>query len=210
MTIDILQLIDRLEELLDRGWRVPVTKRVAIDEDLFLNIIDQMRITIPQDIQFAQEVLRERDRYLAQAQEEAAQLIVQAREDASRQVEHLSVRSEAEAEARRLIREAEREAQRIRAGAEDYAESQLKDLARQVAQLMSTIRNGLEVLEQRRAEWSEQSGAEGAPTGRQAQQEDGRPSDQANNGRDQVSERPPQRHDERVDRRRVDRRARRA
>jgi len=187
MIIDILQLIDRLEELLDRGWRVPVVNRVAIDENLFLNIIDQMRITIPQEILLAQEMLRERDRYLAQAQEEAAQVIAQAREEAARRVEQLNLQAAAEAEARRVIRDAERDAQRIRAGADEYAESQLRELGRHVAQLMTTIRNGLELLEQSRAAHNEQAAAVRVEPGETGEEADQQPTDRAN-GRGELGE----------------------
>lgn len=186
MTIDILQLIDRLEELLDRGWRVPLASRVVIDEDMFLNIIDQMRITIPQEIQLAQEMLRERDRQLARAQEEAAQVIAQAREEAARQVEHLNLRAAAEADAREVVRQAEREAQRIRAGADEYAEGQLRELGRQVASLLATIRNGLELLDARRAEL-QAGGPRQEPPADPRQPEDS-PSDRAN-GRGEARER---------------------
>ncbi len=45
--MDILQLIDRLEELFNESKNIPLTRNVMVDEDRMLDIIDQMRIAIP-------------------------------------------------------------------------------------------------------------------------------------------------------------------
>lgn len=148
--IDILQLIDQLEELFDEGWRLPLSRRVAIDEDAFLNIVDQMRITIPQEIKQAREVQLERDKYIAQAHEEARRIIAQAREDAAKQLDDHELKKTAHAEAEEIVKVARADARRIRTGADDYAEAKLMELAHSVDQLQEVIRNGLEALEKRR------------------------------------------------------------
>ncbi|NMC54377.1 MAG: ATPase, partial [Chloroflexi bacterium] len=45
--MDILHLVDRLEELFNESRSVPFTHSVIVDEDLMLDIIDQMRVSIP-------------------------------------------------------------------------------------------------------------------------------------------------------------------
>lgn len=162
ITIDILQLIDRLEETLAAGWRVPWSNQVAIDRGVFLNIVDQIRITIPKEIKKAREVEQERDKYIAQAHEEARRIIAQAREDAARLLDEHQLRREALTRAEALIQAAEREAQRIRAGADEYAEGQLRLLGQQVAQLDQVVRNGLTVLDARRTKLAEAEKAEAA------------------------------------------------
>jgi len=154
--IDILQLIDRLEELVDRGWHLPLSNKVAIDEEAFLNIIDQMRISIPQEIKQAREVQLEKDRYVAQAHEEARQIIAQAREDAARLLDEHELRKAAQEQAEAILRKARREAARIRAGADEYAETKLRELGQRVSQLQRVIQNGLSALEERRARWREE------------------------------------------------------
>ena len=69
--MDILQLIDRLEELFNDGKPIPFTHNVAVDEDRMLDIIDQMRIAIPDEVKKAQQLLSQRDRVMAQARDEA-------------------------------------------------------------------------------------------------------------------------------------------
>ena len=77
--MDILQLIDRLEELFNDAKAVPFTHNVVVDEDRMLEIIDQMRVVIPDEVKKAQQVLAQKDRVMAQAQEEADRTLVLAR-----------------------------------------------------------------------------------------------------------------------------------
>ena len=68
--MDILHLIDRLEVLItEKGFRIPFTANVTIQEDEFLDIIDQMRVSIPEEVKLAKRTEAERDRLLLQAQE---------------------------------------------------------------------------------------------------------------------------------------------
>ena len=69
--MDILHLVDRLEELFNQARPIPLTHNVIVDEDRFLEIIDQMRISIPEEVKKSQQVIAQRDRLMAQAQEEA-------------------------------------------------------------------------------------------------------------------------------------------
>ena len=78
--MDILQLVDRLEELFNNSKPIPLTHSVVVDENSFMDIIDQMRISVPDDIKKAQQVLAQKDRILAQAQEEANRTVSMARE----------------------------------------------------------------------------------------------------------------------------------
>jgi hypothetical protein len=69
--MDILHLIDRLEELFNESRFIPFTHNVIVDEDRMLDLIDQMRVAIPEEVKKAQQIIAQRDRLLAQAQEEA-------------------------------------------------------------------------------------------------------------------------------------------
>ena len=62
---------NRLEELFNESRPIPLTHNVVVDEDRMLDLIDQMRVTIPEEVKRAQQILTQRDRILAQAQEEA-------------------------------------------------------------------------------------------------------------------------------------------
>ncbi len=144
--------MDRLEELVDRGWRPPVGRKVMVDEEMLLNIIDQMRISIPKEIEEATELQAQRDRLLARAQDQARRIIEQARDEAERMLDEDAVRTQARAEAEAMVTEAHEHATRVIAGADRYAEEQLRGLERTVADLAHVIQRGLETLAERRAQ----------------------------------------------------------
>jgi len=150
--IDILQFVDRLEELVERGWRLPLSGKVIIDEDTFLNIADQMRVAVPQEIKLAREIRKERDKYVKRAVDEANRIVAEATETATRHLESHELRRRAEADAENVVNAARQEAARIRAGAEQYAEEKLSELGEQLSRMQEIVSKGVETLRRRRAE----------------------------------------------------------
>lgn len=154
VAIDVLYLVDRLEALLNKGWRVPMTAKTMIDEDEFLDIVDQMRIAFPEEIKQAKKIVQERDRLIAQAQEEAQRIVEFAKEDAARMTnEHAIVKSAQQAGAQ-IQHQANIAAMQTRQGADEYAAQVLKDLQarleaviQQVTTLQTQVINGLELIE---------------------------------------------------------------
>ncbi len=62
--MDILHLVDRLEELFNESRPVWLTHSVIVDEDRMLDLIDQMRVAIPEEIKKAQQIIAQRDRIM--------------------------------------------------------------------------------------------------------------------------------------------------
>jgi flagellar biosynthesis/type III secretory pathway chaperone len=89
--MDILHLIDRLEELFNESRAIPFTHNVVVDEEKMLDLIDQMRVAIPEEMKKAQQVMTQRDRMLAQAQEEANRTLALAREKGEELLERDSI-----------------------------------------------------------------------------------------------------------------------
>jgi len=148
--MDILHLVDRLEELFNNSRPIPLTHNVIVDEDKFLDIIDQMRISIPEEVKKAQDVFTKKDRVMAQAQEEANRTLQIAREKADTLVEKEAIAQDAKRRAEQIIEQARMEAENIKAGADQYALDSLMNLEHELTQVSSQVRNGIQVLEQKR------------------------------------------------------------
>ena len=147
--MDILHLVDRLEELFNKSRPIPLTHNVIVDEDKFLDIIDQMRISIPEEVKKAQEVFTRKDRVMAQAQEEANRTLQLARDKATDLIEKESLVSDAKHRAEQIIEQARIESDNIKAGADQYAKESLSNLEHAMEQLLTQVRNGVMLLEQR-------------------------------------------------------------
>ena len=74
-SVDIFYLLDRLEELVSLGKRVPFYGKVMVEENEFLALVDQLRIAVPNEIKQAQRVIRERQTIIAESHEEAARIL---------------------------------------------------------------------------------------------------------------------------------------
>jgi hypothetical protein len=141
--MDILQLIDRLEELFNESKAIPLTRNVMVDEDRMLDIIDQMRIAIPEEVKKAQQLLGQRDRVLAQAQEEANRTLEIARQKADQLVEKDMVMQEAQRRADQIAAQARAEADTIRADADDYVIDSLTQLQAELERITNQVNNGI-------------------------------------------------------------------
>lgn len=144
--MDILQLIDRLEELFNESKSIPLTRNVMVDEDRMLDIIDQMRIAIPEEVKKAQQLLGQRDRVLAQAQEEANRTLELARQKADQLVAKDMVAQEAQRRAEQIVAQARGEAENIRADADDYAMDSLEQLRDELERISNQVINGIRIL----------------------------------------------------------------
>ena len=146
--MDILQLIDRLEELFNESKNIPLTRNVMVDEDRMLDIIDQMRIAIPEEVKKAQQLLGQRDRVLAQAQEEANRTLELARQKADQMVTKDMVAQEASRRADLVLAQARTEAEGIRADADDYVVDSLTQLQNELERISNQVSNGIRTVQE--------------------------------------------------------------
>jgi cell division septum initiation protein DivIVA len=162
--MDILQLIDRLEELFNDAKAVPFTHNVIVDEDKMLELIDQMRIAIPEEVKKAQQVVAQRDRVMAQAQEEANRTLQIARDKADQYVQKDMIVQEAQRRADQIVSQARGEAEATRVDADNYVIDTLMQLQDQIAKLSNQVSNGVRMVQE------EQMRKAGSPVSDQAEQ----------------------------------------
>lgn len=145
--MDILHLIDRLEELLNESRPLPFTHNVIVDEDRMLDLIDQMRVTIPEEVKKAQQQIAQRDRIIAQAQEEANRTLAIAREKSEQLVERDAIAEAAKVQAEQIIAQSYIDAENIRHEADQYVFETLTRLEIEMDRSLSQIRNGIRALQ---------------------------------------------------------------
>ena len=143
---DFLYLLDRLEEALVTGSRVPMTSRILVDEQECLDIIDQLRVALPRELKDSRRVLEERDQLLGQAQEETERVIRAAESKAGRLLEEHALVRAANARAESIEERAEQDAQEIRQEAEQYAQGLLQRVQERLDQALNGVKAGLREL----------------------------------------------------------------
>lgn len=141
--MDIQHLVDRLEQVLSESRRLPLTAMLLVDEDQIFNIVDQMRIAIPEEVKRANRVEAEKERILAQAKEEAERIRQLAKQEASELVRRDSVTMNAEQRANSVLEHAHREAEVLRRDADVYVMDVLTKLEEDLVHSLNVVRNGL-------------------------------------------------------------------
>ena len=170
--MEIFTLIDSLEELVVQARRLPVGGNLVVDRKRMLDLVDQLRLTIPTDIQQASDVIAQRDQILGDARAEArtivdeaeaervrrlddSQLVREARERAHALMIDAETRArqainEADAMAAAHLSEAAEAASRQLDDADAYALEILRRVESQLGGFVSSIRSSIDGLEQQR------------------------------------------------------------
>lgn len=144
--MDILHLVDRLEELFNESRSVPFTHSVIVDEDRMLDIIDQMRVSIPEEIKKSQQLLSQRDRILAQAQEEANRTISIAREKSEQMIGKDAIIEAAKERAEQIVAQAHQDNEKTKIESDAYVINTLSNMEIEMERILTQVRNGIRAL----------------------------------------------------------------
>lgn len=139
-------LLEQLEELVEKAPELPLTGRVLIDADQLLDLIDQIRTSVPEEVRRAEAVSVEKDRVIAEGQQKAERIVAQAEEYAAKLIRESEIHRQAEQEARRIVEEASQRAKEITRGADEYADQVLRNLQEALEKTLSVVTKGREQL----------------------------------------------------------------
>jgi len=144
-------LLERLESQIATGTGVPRTRKVLVDRDAVLDLIDQLRVAVPEEVHAAKRINAEGERIIEKAHEEAARIAARAQETAAYLIAERGLTEAAETEGRRIVEEAHHVADGVRLGADEYAAEILEGLESEVRKALAGIEKGIGVLDMRRA-----------------------------------------------------------
>jgi cell division septum initiation protein DivIVA len=147
--LDVLELIDKLDDLIHNARAVPLTDQVRIDRDAIYDVLDQMRSTIPEEVKQARWIVKERQEMLAEAKREAERIVGEARDKAAQEASEQEVVKRAEREAADILEEARQREREVRLGAEDYADEVLGTLEVNLGKFLQAVQRGRERLQGR-------------------------------------------------------------
>ena len=118
--MDIQHLVDRLEQALNESTRIPMSAFILVNEEKIYNLLDQMRVAVPEEIKKAGRVEAEKDRILAQAKEEAERIRELSRQEANELVKRDAIVIAAQHRAENILERARRDSEGLRQDADVY------------------------------------------------------------------------------------------
>ena len=118
----VLKLLEELEQVVDEGRSSPFSNKVQVDKDEIFEIIDEIKMKLPNEIKQSKWVIEERNKILVDAQKEADEMLKEAEVRLSKLVEEHAVTQKAYEQAAEIMDAAKKSANEMRLGAIDYAD----------------------------------------------------------------------------------------
>ena len=140
--MDITQALDSVTELVSQAKSRALGGGAIIDKDRAMQLIEEIREALPEEIHRANGVLAERDSLIDAAASEAEQIREHARAEAAALVSADEVTIAAHTEARRIIGDAEQEAHRKQAEIDAYVDGKLAAFEGTLQRTLEAVANG--------------------------------------------------------------------
>ena len=137
--MNIHEAIDRLEYLIGHSRQIPLTRTVVIDQEEALACIDDLRLSLPDEIKQARWTLQEQQRLLSEAQAEAARMVGKAGERAQTMIVQHEPVKRAEKQADAMLKEATLKAEETRRASDRYAWEVTQNLETQLLRTVATV-----------------------------------------------------------------------
>lgn len=135
MDMDISEIIDMMEDTINKASTVPLTGKIMLDKEELLDYIQEMRIVYPEEVKEAKWVKKERSRILEEAEERAEAI----RKSVEQQQEQLVDEHE-------ITRQAYEKADAIKEMTEQYEKERRQDVEEYVDAILNDVEHRLDLL----------------------------------------------------------------
>ena len=135
--------------MIANGKKLPLTNNVVLDQATVLELIDQLRVSVPEEVRQARRITEEATRVVERAKDEADTVIARAQEQAAQMLEERELVRAAQQRAGELIEQAQAEAREVRRGADEYAAGVLIRLEGECIKALTSIKRGIDMLDER-------------------------------------------------------------
>ncbi len=137
--MDALELLDELEDIIDKGPSVPFTGRCIFERDELLDIIQELKLKLPEDLKQAKWIKEERQRILQEAQAEAADTINEVKKKAASMIDENEITKRALSQGKQIVERATGEKAQIVDSAYNYSDDILETVEKVVLNTMKEL-----------------------------------------------------------------------
>jgi len=144
--MDVLNLLEKIEDIVEDASKFPLSNKVMIDKEEVLEVINEIRLKLPDEINRASWVAKERQRILTEAQSEAEEMIEKVKEQQKMFVEENEITKQAKQYANQILDEAEQKANDMKMGAYSYSDDILSKLQDKIREINNIIEENRDML----------------------------------------------------------------
>ncbi|MDI6601408.1 MAG: ATPase [Thermoanaerobacteraceae bacterium] len=138
--MEVLELLQKMEDLLNKSVSIPISGKILVDRDVLLKIIQDLRLCLPDDLKRAEWIQNHKQEILLEAQQQSDVIISEAEKKIKLMVDDEEIVKMAKAEAEEIIASAQKNAKEIRLGSKEYADSILEKLENDLTDIVNTLR----------------------------------------------------------------------
>ena len=141
MAVSVETMLENLEEVLEEGMSVPLSggKRM-VDVDAARDIIDDIRINMPQEILQAKAIVQDKAQIMAKAAKEAEEIVRRAEERAAHLVDNQEIVLKATAKAKEIEQTAQSQANQLKSTVTQYCDTVLTQTQEQLKKSFDEVK----------------------------------------------------------------------
>ena len=140
--MDVQRKLDALAELIEQARAMPMSASAIINRAEVLELVDDIRASLPAQLSDAELLLGRRDQVVADGRLEADRIIDAAYAEQGRLVSESETYRQAQIEAERIIHEAQLTADRTQHEVDDYVDARLANFEVVLQKTLATVARG--------------------------------------------------------------------
>ncbi len=139
--MEIFTLLENLEELVENSSKVPFSSKVMVDKEELGDILEEIRLKLPDELKQAKRIKDERLNILNDAQKESDELLKEAENKIIQMVDEHVITKQAIMQKEEIVENANRISKEISCGTRDYADAILEKVEDVLRETMQVVHN---------------------------------------------------------------------
>ncbi len=124
--MEFLDLVDELEEVLEKGFDIPLVKKTIVDKERVIEILEDMRLQLPDELKAARDVVANSKKIKEDAQKQAEAKIKEVEHKIVSLIDEHEITKRANENADEIIQKAQKESREIKLASYKYVDEMLE------------------------------------------------------------------------------------
>ena len=141
------KLLEELENLIETSGHMPLTNKKMIEEEDIMRLVDALTESLPLELEESRRIVAERDRIIAEGQQQADALVAQAKEYIQKLTEESELVKQAQEHANHIIAEANKSSEELKNSSIQYASDVFKYVESNLEKTLESLKENRQTLQ---------------------------------------------------------------
>ncbi|WP_126937513.1 MULTISPECIES: ATPase [unclassified Veillonella] len=141
------KLLEELENLIETSSHMPLTNKKMIEEEDIMRLVDALTESLPLELEESRRIVAERDRIIAEGQQQAEALVAQAKEYIQKLTEESELVKQAQEHANHIIAEANKSSEELKNSSIQYASDVFKYVESNLEKTLESLKENRQTLQ---------------------------------------------------------------